>query len=145
MMILLVAEYNLSPAEGQTVGKQLSDALQAGEGVVRQIWEGGAAVINNIGSFFGARDVENDVDKAKEALAEGDNENATATIANIDADLQNSSARISGLAQYIDNIAKNQSLSIDQSTRQTLTNIGNALISFANDTDGVFQSNSSSS
>lgn len=41
---LLVAGSSISQAEGQTVGKQLMDALQAGEGVVRQIEDGGITV-----------------------------------------------------------------------------------------------------
>jgi hypothetical protein len=34
------------------------DALQAGEGVVRQIEDGGITVINDIERLFGVRDVE---------------------------------------------------------------------------------------
>jgi hypothetical protein len=34
-MFLLVAGSSILQAEGQTVGKQLMDALQAGEGVVK--------------------------------------------------------------------------------------------------------------
>ena len=45
----------------------------------------------------------------------------------------------------IANIAQNQTLSIDNTTRQTLTEIGDALNSVAQDFDGVYQSNSSSS
>jgi hypothetical protein len=59
--------------------------------------------------------------------------------------LQNSSGRISGMGQHIADIAENQSLSIDQDTRQELTEIGEALNSVAQDFDGVYQSNSSSS
>jgi hypothetical protein len=143
-MFLFVAGSSLSQAEGQTVGKQLLDALQAGEGVVKQIEEGGITAINNIESFLGIRDVENNVDKAREALSKGDSEAASAAIAIVDTTLQNSSAQISGLGQYVANIAENQTLSIDQSTRQTLTEIGDALISTARDIDGVYQSNSSS-
>ena len=36
-IFLLVAGRSISQAQGQTVGKQLIDALQSGEGVVRQI------------------------------------------------------------------------------------------------------------
>jgi hypothetical protein len=145
MTFLLVAGNNISLAQGQTVSKQLMDALQAGEGVVRQIEEGGAEVINDIESFFGIRDVENRVDQAREALFQGNNEAASEAIATVDEILQNSSARISGLGQHVANIAENQTLSIDRATRQTLMEIGDALISVANDTDGVYQSNSSSS
>ena len=56
------------------MGKQLIDALQSGEGVVRQIEDGGVAVIDKIGSFFSGGDVENNVDKAREALSQGNNE-----------------------------------------------------------------------
>ena len=66
-------------------------------------------------------------------------------IATVDETLQNSSGRISGLGQEIDNMTQNQSLSIDNGTRQTLTEIGDALNSVAQDFDGVYQSNSSSS
>jgi hypothetical protein len=144
-MFLLVAGSSISQAEGQTVGKQLMDALQAGEGVVRQIEDGGITVINDIESFFSVRDVENHVDKAREALAQGNSEAASAAITTVDETLQNSSAHISGLGQHIANIAENQSLSIDQATRQTLMEIGDALTSVAQDHDGVYQSNSSSS
>jgi hypothetical protein len=144
-MFLLVAGNNLSPAEGQTVGQQLTDALQAGKGVLEQIKDGGVAVIDNIGSFFSGGNVENNVDKAREALSQGNNETAAASIATVDETLQNSSGRISGLGQQIANIAQNQTLSIDNTTRQTLTEIGDALNSVAQDYDGVYQSNSSSS
>lgn len=144
-MFLLLAGNNLSLAEGQTVGQQLSDALQAGKGVLGQIKDGGVAVIDNIGSFFSGGNVENNVDKAREALSQGNNETAAAAIATVDDTLQNSSGRISGLGQEIANIAQNQSLSIDNGTRQTLTEVGNALNSVAQDFDGVYQSNSSSS
>jgi hypothetical protein len=144
-IFLLVAGSSISQAEGQTVGKQLMDALQAGEGVVRQIEDGGISVINDIERLFGVRDVENHVDKAREALAQGNSEAASAAITTVDETLQNSSAHISGLGQHITNIAENQSLSIDQATRQTLMEIGDALISVAHDHDGVYQSNSSSS
>jgi hypothetical protein len=130
-IFLLVAGSSISQAEGQTVGKQLMDALQSGEGVVRQIEDGG--------------DVENNVDKAREAISQGDNETAAAAIETVDETLQNSSGRISGLGQHIADIAENQTLSIDQATRQTLTEIGDALNSVAQDFDGVYQSNSSSS
>ena len=50
------------------------DALQAGEGVVRQIEDGGITVINDIERLFGVHDVENHVDKAREALAQGNSE-----------------------------------------------------------------------
>jgi hypothetical protein len=143
-MFLLVAGNNLSLAEGQTVGQQLSDALQAGAGVLGQIRDGGAAVINNIESFFNGGDVENNVDKAQEALSQGNNEAASAAITTVDETLQNSSGRISGIGQHIANIAENQSISIDQDTRQELTEIGEALNSVARDFDGVYQSNSSS-
>ena len=66
-------------------------------------------------------------------------------IATVDETLQNSSGRISGLGQEIGNIAQNQTLSIDNTTRQTLTEMGDALNSVAQDFDGVYQSNSSSS
>src|SRR5918997_5702265 len=79
-IFLLVTGSSISQAEGQTVGKQLMDALQAGEGVVRQIEEGGITVINDIERLFGVRDVENHVDKAREALAQGNSEAATAAI-----------------------------------------------------------------
>ena len=144
-MFLLVAGSSISQAEGQTVGKQLMDALQAGEGVVRQIEDGGITVINSIERFFGGGDVENHVDQAREALAQGNSEAASAAITTVDQTLQNSSARISGLGQHIADIAENQTLPIDQATRQTLTEIGDALISVAHDYDGVYQSNSSSS
>ena len=144
-MFLLVAGNNLSLAEGQTVGQQLSDALQAGKGVLEQIKDGGVAVIDNMGSFFRGGDVENNVDKAREALSQGNNETAAAAIETVDETLQNSSGRISGLGQRVADIAENQTLSIDQSTRQTLTEIGDALNSVAQDFDGVYQSNSSSS
>ena len=144
-MFLLLAGNNLSLAEGQTVGQQLSDALQAGKGVLEQIKDGGVAVIDNIGSFFSGGNVENNVDKAREALSQGNNETAAAAIATVDDTLQNSSGRISGLGQEIANITQNQSLSIDNGTRQTLTEVGNALNSVAQDFDGVYQSNSSSS
>ena len=144
-MFLLVAGNNLSLAEGQTVGQQLSDALQAGKGVLEQIKDGGVAVIDNIGSFFSGSNVENNVDKAREAISQGNNETAAAAIATVDDTLQNSSGRISGLGQQIANIAQNQTLSIDNTTRQTLTEIGDALNSVAQDFDGVYQSNSSSS
>jgi hypothetical protein len=144
-MFLLVVGSSISQAEGQTVGKQLMDALQAGEGVVRQIEEGGVAVIDNIGSFFSGGDVENNVDKARDALAQGNNEAASVAIATVDETLQNSSGRISGLGQQIADIAENQTLSIDNATRQTLTEVGDALNSVAQDFDGVYQSNSSSS
>jgi hypothetical protein len=144
-MFLLIAGNNLSLAEGQTVGQTLSDALQAGEGVLEQIKDGGVAVINNIESFFSGRDVENNVDKAREALSQGNNETAAAAIETVDEALQNSSGRISGLGQRIADVAENQTLSIDQATRQTLTEIGDALNSVARDFDGVYQSNSSSS
>ena len=144
-MFLLVAGNNLLPAEGQTVGQQLSDALQAGKGVLEQIKDGGVAVIDNIGNFFSGGNVENNVDKAREALSQGNNETAAAAIATVDDTLQNSSGRISGLGQQLANIAQNQSLSIDNGTRQTLTEIGDALNSVAQDFDGVYKSNSSSS
>ena len=145
-MFLLVAGNNLSLAEGQTVGQQLSDALQAGKGVLEQIKDGGVAVIDNIGSFFSGGNVENNVDKAREALSQGNNETGKQlAIATVDDTLQNSSGRISGLGQEIANIAQNQTLSIDNTTRQTLTEIGDALNSVAQDFDGVYQSNSSSS
>jgi hypothetical protein len=144
-MFLLVAGNNFSLAEGQTLGQQLSDALQAGRGVLEQIKDGGVAVIDRIGSFFSGGDVENNVDKAREALSQGDNETAAAAIETVDETLQNSSGRISGLGQRIANIAENQTLSLDNSTRQTLTEIGDALNSVAQDFDGVYQSNSSSS
>ena len=144
-MFLLVVGNNLSPAQGQTVGQQLSDALQAGKGVLEQIKDGGVAVIDRIGSFFSGSDIENNVDKAREALSQGNNETAAAAIARVDDSLQNSSGRISGLGQQIANIAQNQSLSIDNGTRQTLTEIGDALNSVAQDFDGVYKSNSSSS
>ena len=144
-MFLLVAGSSILQAEGQTVGKQLMDALQAGEGVVRQIEDGGITVINNIESFFGVRNVEDHVDKAREALAQGNSEAASAAITTVDETLQNSSAHISGLGQHLANIAENQTLSIDQPTRQTLMEIGDALNSVAQDHDGVYQSNSSSS
>jgi hypothetical protein len=145
MMFLLVAGNNLSLAEGQTVGQQLSDALQAGRGVLEQIKDGGVAVIDRIGSFFRGGDVENNVDKAREALSQGNNKTASAAIEKVDETLQNSSGRISGLGQRIANIAENQTLSLDNATRQTLTEIGGALNSIAQDFDGVYQSNSSSS
>ena len=135
-IFLLVAGSSISQAEGQTVGKQLLDALHAGEGVVRQIEDGGITVINDIERLFGVRDVENHVDKAREALAQGNSEAASAAITTVDETLQNSSAHISGLGQHI---------SIDQATRQILMEIGDALISVAHDHDGVYQSNSSSS
>ena len=47
-IFLLVAGSSISLAEGQTVGKLLMDALHAGEGVVRQIEDGGITVINDI-------------------------------------------------------------------------------------------------
>ncbi|MGI0002551.1 MAG: hypothetical protein ACRD42_05675, partial [Nitrososphaeraceae archaeon] len=119
--------------------------LQAGAGVLDQIREGGAAVINNIESYFTGGNVENNVDKAREALSQGNTEAATAAITTVDETLQNSSGRISGLGQEITSIAENQSLSIDQNTRATLTEIGEALNSVAQDFDGVYQSNSSSS
>ena len=144
-MFLLVAGNNLLPAEGQTVGQQLSDALQAGQGVLEQIKDGGVAVIDNIGNFFSGGNVEDNVDKAREALSQGNNETAAAAIATVDDTLQNSSGRISGLGQQLANIAQNQSLSIDNTTRQTLTEIGDALNSVAQDFDGVYKSNSSSS
>ena len=144
-MFLLVAGNNLSLAKGQTVGQQLSDALQAGRGVLEQIKDGGVAVIDRIGSFFSGGDVENNVDKAREALSQGNNETAAAAIEKVDETLQNSSGRISGLGQRIDDIAENQTLSLDNATRQTLTEIGDALNSVAQDFDGVYQSNSSSS
>jgi hypothetical protein len=144
-IFLLATGSNISQAEGQTVGKQLMDALQGGEGVVRQIEEGGVAVINNIEGFFNGGNVENNVDKAREALSQGNNESAAAAIATVDQTLQNSSGRISGLGQHIADIAQNQTLTIDQATRQTLTEIGDALNSVAQDFDGVYQSNSSSS
>jgi hypothetical protein len=144
-MFLLVAGSSISQAEGQTVGKQLMDALQSGEGVVRQIEDGGVAVIDKIGSFFSGGDVENNVDKAREALSQGNNETAAAAIETVDETLQNSSGRISGLGQRVADIAENQTLPIDQATRQTLTEIGDALNSVAQDFDGVYQSNSSSS
>ena len=100
------------------------DALQAGEGVAKKIEEGGITAINDIESFFGIGNVENNVDKAREALSKGDSEAASAAIAIVDTTLQNSSAQISGLGQHIANIAENQTLSVDQSTRQTLTEIG---------------------
>ena len=143
--IFLLVAGSISQAEGQTVGKQLMDALQSGEGVVKQIEEGGVAVIDRIGSFFSGGNVENNVDKAREALSQGNNEAASAAITTVDETLQNSSARISGLGQHITDIAENQTLSIDQATRQTLTEIGDALNSVAQDFDGVYQSNSSSS
>jgi hypothetical protein len=144
-ILFLVAGSSISQAEGQTVGKQLMDALQSGEGVVKQIEEGGVAVIDRIGSFFSGGDVENNVDEAREAIAQGNSEAASEAITAVDENLQNSSARISGLGQHLANIAENQTLSIDQATRQTLTEIGDALNSVAQDFDGVYQSNSSSS
>ena len=144
-MFLLVVGNNLSPAEGQTVGQQLSGALQTGADVLGQIRDGGAAVIDRIGSFFTGGNVENNIDKAREAISQGNNEAATAAITMVDETLQNSSGRISGLGQYVANIAENQSLSIDQDTRQKLTEVGEALNSIAQDFDGVYQSNSSSS
>ena len=81
-MFLLVAGNNLSLAEGQTVGQQLSDALQAGKGVLEQIKDGGVAVIDNIGSFFSGGNVENNVDKAREALSQGNNETASSRYRN---------------------------------------------------------------
>jgi hypothetical protein len=144
-MFLLVAGNNLPLAKGQTVGQQLSDALQAGRGVLEQIKDGGVAVIDRIGSFFRGGDVENNVDKAREALSQGNNETAAAAIEKVDDTLQNSSGRISGLGQRIDDIAENQTLPLDNATRQTLTEIGGALNSIAQDFDGVYQSNSSSS
>jgi hypothetical protein len=144
-IFLLVAGSSISQAEGQTVGKQLMDALQSGEGVVKQIEDGGVSVIDNIGSFFSGGDVENNVDEAREAIAQGNSEAASEAITTVDENLQNSSARISGLGQHLANIADNQTLSIDQTTRQTLMEIGDALISVAQDYDGVYQSNSSSS
>ena len=144
-MFLLVAGNNISLAQGQTVGQHLSDALQAGKAVLEQIKDGGVAVIDRIGSFFRGGDVENNVDKAREALSQGNNETAAAAIETVDETLQNSSGRISGLGQRIDDIAANQTLSLDNATRQTLTEIGDALNSVAQDFDGVYQSNSSSS
>src|ERR671910_3200132 len=144
-IFLLVAGSSISQAEGQTVGKQLMDALQAGEGVVRQIEDGGITVINDIERFFGVGNVENHVDNAQEALAQGNSEAASAAITTLDETLQNSSAQISGLGQHIVNRAENQTVSMDEATRQTLTEIGDALISVAHDHDGVYQSNSSSS
>ena len=144
-IFLLVAGSSILQAEGQTVGKQLMDALQSGEGVVKQIEDGGVSVIDNIGRFFSGGDVENNVDEAREAIAQGNSEAASEAITTVDENLQNSSARISGLGQHLANIAENQTLSIDQATRQTLTEIGDALNSVAQDFDGVYQSNSSSS
>ena len=144
-IFLLVAGSSISQAEGQTVGKQLMDALQSGESVVKQIEDGGVAVIDNIGSFFSGGNVENNVDEAREAIAQGNSEAASEAITTVDENLQNSSARISGLGQHLANIAENQTLSIDQPTRQTLMEIGDALISVAQDYDGVYQANSSSS
>ena len=77
-MFLLVAGNNLSLTEGQTVGQQLSDALQAGKGVLEQIKDGGVGVIDRIGVFFSGGDVENNVDKAREALSQGNNETGKA-------------------------------------------------------------------
>ena len=144
-MFLLVVGNNLSIAEGQTAGQQLDDALKSGADVLGQIKDGGAAVIDRIGSFFNGSNIENDVDKAREALSQGNNEAASAAITTVDVTLQNSSGRLSGLGQYVANIAENQSLSIDQDTRQKLTEVGQALNSIAQDFDGVYQSNSSSS
>ena len=144
-MFILVAGSSISKVEGQTVGKQLMDALQAGEGVVRQIEDGGITAINDIERFFGVGNVENHVDNAQEALAQGNSEAASTAITTLDETLQNSSAQISGLGQHIVNIAENQTVSMDEATRQTLTEIGDALISVAHDHDGVYQSNSSSS
>jgi Flp pilus assembly protein TadG len=81
----------------------------------------------------------------REAIAQGNSEAATEAITTVDENLQNSSSRISGLGQHLANIAENQTLSIDQPTRQTLMEIGDALISVAPDHDGVYQANSSSS
>jgi hypothetical protein len=78
-------------------------------------------------------------------LSQGNNEAASAAITTVDVTLQNSSGRLSGLGQYVANIAENQSLSIDQDTRQKLTEVGQALNSIAQDFDGVYKSNSSSS
>ena len=100
-MFLLVAGSGHLKAEGQTVGKQLMEALQSGEGVVRQIEDGGVAVIDKIGSFFSGGDVENNVDKAREALSQGNNETAGVAIETVDETLQNSSGRISGLGQRV--------------------------------------------
>ena len=144
-IFLLVAGSSISQAEGQTVGKQLMDALQSGEGVVKQIEDGGITVLNDIESFFGIRNVEEHVDEAREAIAQGNSEAATEAITTVDENLQNSSSRISGLGQHLANIAENQTLSIDQPTRQTLMEIGDALVSVAQDHDGVYQANSSSS
>ena len=83
------------------MGKQLIDALQSGEGVVRQIEDGGVAVIDKIGRLFSGGDVENNVDKAREALSQGNNETAAAAIETVDETLQNSSGRISGLGQRV--------------------------------------------
>jgi hypothetical protein len=144
-MFLFVFENRLlQQADGQTVGKQLMDALQAGEGFVKQIEDGGITVIKDIGSFFGIRDVENNVDRARQELATGNTEAASTTITMVDETLQNNSARISGIAQHLTDIAQNQSIAMDQLTRGTLAEIGNALISVAQDTDGVYRSNSSS-
>ena len=44
------------------------------KGVLEQIKDGGVAVIDNIGSFFSGGNVENNVDKAREALSQGNNE-----------------------------------------------------------------------
>ncbi len=126
-------------AYGQTVGTELMSAFQAGEEFLRQIEERGVAVIKDIGSFFGDRDIENNIDKAREELSTGNSEAASSTIALVDETLQNNSARISGLAQHLSNIASNQSITMDELTRQTLTEIANAFLNVSEDTDGVYQ------
>ena len=114
-MFLLVAGSSISQAEGQTVGKQLMDALQSGEGVVRQIEDGGVAVIDKIGSFFSGGDVENNVDKAREALSQGNNETGRQRLSKR---LMRPSKIVADASQVWDNnvadITQNQTLSIDQ-------------------------------
>jgi hypothetical protein len=143
-MFLFAFENHSLQADGQTVGKQLMDALQAGEDFVKQIEDGGITVIKDIEGFFGIRDVENNVDRARQELATGDTDAASTAITMVDEALQNNSARISGIAQHLTNIAQNQSIAIDQLTRQTLAETGNALISVAQDIDGVYKANTSS-
>ena len=96
----MVAGRSISQAEGQTVGKQLIDALQSGEGVVRQIEDGGVAVIDKIGSFFSGGDVENNVDKAREALSQGNNE----TGARLSKRLMRPSKIVADASQVWDNV-----------------------------------------
>lgn len=129
-----------SQVYGQTVNEEFMSAVQAGKDFLKQIEDEGVAVIRSIADFFGARNIENNIDKAEEELNAGNTESAASTIAIVDETLQNNSVRISGLAQYLSNIANNQSITMDDFTRQSLTEIADAFLNVSADTDGVYRS-----